>query len=91
MYCKCIYACKERPASTFAPISCIGSKFTGISARPGARFAWPNEVYLWSLRNTVPWCHSECCVPPELDNDDDDGDGEVEIEHVFWLHNCKNM
>ena len=31
---------KERPPPTFGPISCIGSKFTWMSAHPGASFAW---------------------------------------------------
>ena len=31
---------KEHPPPTFGPISCIGSKFTWMSAHPGASFAW---------------------------------------------------
>ena len=31
---------KERPSPTFGPISCIGSKFTRMSAHHGASFAW---------------------------------------------------
>ena len=37
---------KERPPPTFGPISCIGSKFTQMSAHPGVSFAW-------SLRSTA--------------------------------------
>ena len=31
---------KERPPPTFCSISCIGSKFTWMSAHPGVSFAW---------------------------------------------------
>ena len=43
----------ERPSPTFGSIFCIGSKFTRMSAHPGASFAWLIRVYLWSVENTV--------------------------------------
>ena len=31
---------KEHPPPTFGPVSCIGSKFSQMSAHPGATFKW---------------------------------------------------
>ena len=57
---------KERPTPTFAPISCIGSKFTWMSAHPGASFAWLMECTcgVWEapfLDQTLP--HSTTLYP----------------------------
>ena len=56
MYCSLMKECppsKKRPHPTFGPISCIGSKFTQMSAYPWASFAWLMEWYSWSLRSTA--------------------------------------
>ena len=40
---------KEWPPPTFGPISCIGSKFTRMSAHLGVSFAWLIRAHSWSV------------------------------------------